>query len=99
MKYTKHLSIICLFALFSACNTGKNKEEDKNKSVTIEKTDKKFWPNNAQLIISISMQFETGGQPEGAESPFREIRYQKETQICPQKVGFVTAQKKEFTEC
>lgn len=28
------------------------------------------WPNGAQLVISISMQFESGGQPEGAESPF-----------------------------
>ncbi len=33
-------------------------------------TEQFFWPNNAQLIISISMQFESGGQPEGAESPF-----------------------------
>ncbi|CAN1538664.1 CDA1 Predicted xylanase/chitin deacetylase [Flavobacteriaceae bacterium] len=30
----------------------------------------KNWPNSAQLVISVSMQFETGGQPEGAESPF-----------------------------
>lgn len=28
------------------------------------------WPNGAQLVVSISMQFETGGQPEGADSPF-----------------------------
>jgi len=28
------------------------------------------WPNGEQLVISISMQFEAGGQPEGAESPF-----------------------------
>lgn len=28
------------------------------------------WPNGARLVISVSMQFETGGQPEGAESPF-----------------------------
>lgn len=28
------------------------------------------WPNGARLVISFSMQFETGGQPEGAESPF-----------------------------
>jgi peptidoglycan/xylan/chitin deacetylase (PgdA/CDA1 family) len=28
------------------------------------------WPNGAQLVVSISMQFETGGQPEGAGSPF-----------------------------
>lgn len=30
----------------------------------------KYWPNGAQLVISVSMQFETGGQSEGAESPF-----------------------------
>jgi peptidoglycan/xylan/chitin deacetylase (PgdA/CDA1 family) len=30
-----------------------------------------FWPNKARLVISISMQFETGAQPErGASSPF-----------------------------
>ena len=28
------------------------------------------WPDGAQLVLSFSMQFETGGQPEGAESPF-----------------------------
>lgn len=31
---------------------------------------KSYWPNGAQLVISVSMQFETGGQLEGAESPF-----------------------------
>lgn len=29
-----------------------------------------FWPNGARLVISFSMQFETGGHPAGAESPF-----------------------------
>src|SRR5260370_40615381 len=30
-----------------------------------------FWPNGARLVISVSMQFEAGAQPErGAESPF-----------------------------
>ncbi|MFJ2480275.1 polysaccharide deacetylase family protein [Pseudomonas sp. NPDC087598] len=28
------------------------------------------WPDGSQLVISVSMQFETGGQPDGAESPF-----------------------------
>lgn len=28
------------------------------------------WPNGARLVISISMQMESGGQPPGAESPF-----------------------------
>lgn len=31
---------------------------------------KNRWPNGERLIISFSMQFEAGGQPEGAESPF-----------------------------
>ena len=31
---------------------------------------KAFWPNGAQLVISVSLQFESGGQPEHAESPF-----------------------------
>lgn len=29
-----------------------------------------FWPGNARLVISISMQFEASSQPVGAESPF-----------------------------
>lgn len=28
------------------------------------------WPNGEQLVISVSMQVEAGGQPDGAESPF-----------------------------
>jgi peptidoglycan/xylan/chitin deacetylase (PgdA/CDA1 family) len=32
--------------------------------------DKRAWPDGSQLVISISMQYEAGGQPEGAESPF-----------------------------
>lgn len=31
---------------------------------------KSYWPNGARLVVSFSMQFETGGQPKGAESPF-----------------------------
>src|SRR5438132_12220053 len=33
-----------------------------------------FWPNGARLVVSVSMQFEAGAQPErGAESPFTVI--------------------------
>ena len=33
--------------------------------------DAPFWPEGARLVISISMQFEAGAQPEsGASSPF-----------------------------
>lgn len=50
------ISLLTLF--FNAKAQNKTAKEAKN------------WPNAAQLVISISMQFETGGQPEGAESPF-----------------------------
>lgn len=50
-------SISILFALSS---NGQTKKENSTRN----------WPNGAQLVISVSMQFETGGQPEGAESPF-----------------------------
>jgi peptidoglycan/xylan/chitin deacetylase (PgdA/CDA1 family) len=52
-----------LFAAFliMSCNNNSKQESMKKKT---------FWPNEAQLVISVSMQFETGGQPEGAESPF-----------------------------
>lgn len=35
-----------------------------------QETNKVHWPDGSQLVISVSMQFETGGQREGAESPF-----------------------------
>jgi peptidoglycan/xylan/chitin deacetylase (PgdA/CDA1 family) len=35
-----------------------------------------FWPNGARLVISISMQFEAGGQPPiGADSPFPKVDF------------------------
>lgn len=61
MKKTS-ASILCAFiSLFFFSNCQKATEEKPTKS---------YWPNGAQLVISVSMQFETGGQPEGAESPF-----------------------------
>jgi peptidoglycan/xylan/chitin deacetylase (PgdA/CDA1 family) len=35
-----------------------------------------FWPNGARLVISVSMQFEAGGQPpKGADSPFPKVDF------------------------
>lgn len=43
----------------------------KSQTADAESSAQSFWPDNARLVISISMQFETGAQPErGAESPF-----------------------------
>lgn len=58
--------LISFLALVS-CNNEK-KADVKTNDEAINTT--KHWPNDAQLVISISMQFETGGQPESAESPF-----------------------------
>ncbi|WP_452220723.1 hypothetical protein [Lacinutrix salivirga] len=58
-----------LFIGLTSCQKSDRKIE-KQTNVKIKKADKSYWPNDAQLVISISMQFETGGQPEGAESPF-----------------------------
>src|SRR3984893_16690640 len=41
-----------------------------NEEIEMKKSDA-FWPNGARLVVSVSMQFEAGAQPErGAESPF-----------------------------
>src|SRR5260370_3940374 len=38
---------------------------------TMDTTTQSFWPDKARLVISVSMQFETGSQPDrGAGSPF-----------------------------
>lgn len=61
----KNTAILLLFvAGLVSCN--KEAFQIENEAINTEK----HWPNNAQLVISVSMQFETGGQPEGAESPF-----------------------------
>lgn len=54
-----------ILSLAIACNKSTEKESKKHDKNAIAQ-----WPNGAQLIISVSMQFETGGQPDGAESPF-----------------------------
>ena len=42
-----------------------------NETMSTSKSHQVFWPDKARLVISISMQFETGAQPErGADSPF-----------------------------
>ncbi|MDX6191709.1 polysaccharide deacetylase family protein [Flavobacterium sp. Fl-318] len=59
-KYTAIVSLLILMMLLVSCKGAKD-------STVLSKS---HWPNGAQLVVSVSMQFETGGQPEGAESPF-----------------------------
>ncbi len=61
MSLLKRVLIISIIFLVQSCTTSDSKK--------IEDTTR-YWPNGAKLIISVSMQFETGGQPQGAESPF-----------------------------
>ena len=64
----KNMTILLLFFIgLVSCNKDKKEAfQIENEAINTEK----HWPNDAQLVISVSMQFETGGQPEGAESPF-----------------------------
>jgi hypothetical protein len=44
--------------------------------MTNETTSNRFWPDGTRLVISISMQFEAGGQPaKGADSPFPKVDF------------------------
>ena len=74
MKLTRKtfsLVILSIILFFVACN---NPEQDANATSSntngAQDSTSGHWPNDARLVISVSMQFETGGQPEGAESPF-----------------------------
>lgn len=46
------------------------------------------WQNQAQLVISISMQFEAGGQPPDAESPFPSMSLEKGELDLPKETWF-----------
>lgn len=71
MKKQALIAITSFILLFSITSCEKNqKKQETTKSQNTTATSKSYWPNGAQLVISFSMQFETGGQPEGAESPF-----------------------------
>ncbi|WP_425658785.1 polysaccharide deacetylase family protein [Tenacibaculum ascidiaceicola] len=64
------LIIIAVSLTLNACKKEQKNTSETNSTSTKAVAKKSYWPNGAQLVISFSMQFETGGQPEGAESPF-----------------------------
>jgi peptidoglycan/xylan/chitin deacetylase (PgdA/CDA1 family) len=70
MRYLERILAVLIFAIALASCTKNNTDKSEIIKNTTSKTTKRYWPNGAQLVISVSMQFETGGQPEGAESPF-----------------------------
>lgn len=71
-RFITLLSFVLVLTLLACQQSKLEKETTKNqeKMATQANNKKSYWPNDAQLVISFSMQFETGGQPEGAESPF-----------------------------
>jgi peptidoglycan/xylan/chitin deacetylase (PgdA/CDA1 family) len=63
------MSILTAAATTSAASTCRSTRI--RKDVIERKNSGAFWPNGARLVISVSMQFEAGAQPDrGAESPF-----------------------------
>jgi hypothetical protein len=50
--------------------------------MSTSKSHQVFWPDEARFVISISMQFETGAQPErGAGSPFPPLDNQRKNMV------------------
>jgi peptidoglycan/xylan/chitin deacetylase (PgdA/CDA1 family) len=39
-------------------------------TANMKDNEKTYWPDGSKLVVSLSMQFEAGGQPDNAESPF-----------------------------
>jgi hypothetical protein len=56
------------------------------------------WADGSKMVVSISMQFETGGQPDNAESPFPQNIQQGYIDLLLQP-GTNMATKKAFQEC
>jgi len=57
----KLILVLCIAVLALGCNNSENKNTNNHE---------KYWKNGTQLVISVSMQFETGGHPENSDSPF-----------------------------
>ena len=87
IKTNKKLkSIGVLLSMFGivACGQPESSKMANTKKLEPQQSKKnRHWPNGAQLVISFSMQFETGGQPDGAESPFSGKPLPKETPDMP----------------
>lgn len=66
LRTTRPLRFLAVSALLSARLLGAP-------SVRANPLPERPWPDGSRLVISFSMQFEAGGQPEGAESPFPPI--------------------------
>ncbi|MEX6686432.1 polysaccharide deacetylase family protein [Danxiaibacter flavus] len=65
-KFIKQSGILALTSTVQSF-TGKSISQNKQSMQSKEKT---YWPDGSRLVVSISMQFEAGGQPDNAESPF-----------------------------
>lgn len=68
MTFLKQVLPVALVAVILLGCQPKEKTVSNNTATPV--AGQSHWPNGARLVISVSMQFETGGQPAGAESPF-----------------------------
>lgn len=59
-----------MVGLISMVQPGSMITETGKKQINAMKDEKTYWPDGSRLVISVSMQFEAGGQPDNAESPF-----------------------------
>lgn len=63
-------------------------------------TEAQFWPEGIRLVISISMQFEAGGQPaKGTDSPFPRVDFPESVRSQPPTRGLRTVTGKASRAC
>ncbi|MNV13828.1 Peptidoglycan deacetylase [compost metagenome] len=70
MNLVNRFKILFLTGILGIAVSACDSKTNSGQTETNPEEHKTHWPNRARLVISFSMQFETGGQPEGAESPF-----------------------------
>lgn len=66
-NFIKQGSLLGLTGVLQS-NTGFTFNQKVNSQIDVKKKSK--WADGSRLVVSVSMQFEAGGQPENAESPF-----------------------------
>ena len=65
-NFIKQTGIIGMAGMINPVETFADAAKDKS----FLSPKKRKWADGSRLVVSISMQFESGGQPDNAESPF-----------------------------
>ena len=69
-KFIKQGSLLTTAGLVASAVPFSGMAQSRKNMQPESKSKKSKWLDDSRLVVSVSMQFEAGGQPENAESPF-----------------------------